>query len=358
MSDLPTSHPTARILIVDDTHANLQLLSELLEKQGYDTRPVPNGEVALKVASYDPPDLILLDINMPGINGYEVCKRLKADENLRGIPVLFISALEDTMDKVRAFDVGGVDYITKPFQFKEVNARVTTHLNLRRLQLYLEEMVQDKIEEISASQMSTIFALAKLAESRDDDTGKHTERVQEYCKTLAEKMKNNPKYKAAITTEFVGNLYHATPLHDIGKVGIPDAILLKPGKLTDSEFDVIKTHPTIGAETLEQVQDQYPKNIFIKTGIEIARSHHERWDGKGYPNQLKGEEIPLSARIMSVADVYDALRTERPYKTAFPHEKCVAIIKDGSGSQFDPEIISVFLEIEAQFDAAHQALYD
>ncbi len=358
MSSLVTSTPAARILIVDDTPANIQLLSELLLKQGYDTRTALNGEIALKVASFDPPDLILLDINMPGMDGYEVCQRLKADEELNGIPVLFISALEDTKDKVRAFEAGGLDFITKPFQFEEVNARVKTHLKLRRLQLNLEEMVQEKIDEITASQMSTIFALAKLAESRDDDTGKHVERVQVYCNRLAEKMKENPQFKHLISPEFTRNLFHATPLHDIGKVGIPDAILLKPDRLTDEEFEVIKTHPTIGADTLEKVQGLYPNNVLVQTGIEIARYHHERWDGNGYPQGLKGDEIPLSARIMAVADVYDALRTERPYKPAYPHEKCVQIIKEGSGSQFDPKIIGAFLDIEKQFDTTHKRLFD
>jgi len=357
MNDNNPLSQSARILIVDDTHANLRLLTELLQKQGYDTRPAPNGKVALNFASFDPPDLILLDINMPGMDGYEVCERLKADEELKGIPVLFISALEDTIDKVKAFEIGGLDYITKPFQFEEVNARVKTHLNLRRLQLNLEEVVQEKIAEISASQMSTIFALAKLAESRDDDTGKHVERVQMHCKTLAENLKDHPKFEPFYTSGFIHNIYHATPLHDIGKVGIPDAILLKPSKLTDEEFEIIKTHSVIGAETLEKVQEQYPNNVFIQTGMEIARFHHERWDGSGYPHGLKGSEIPLSARIMAVSDVYDALRTERPYKAAYPHEKCINIIKEGSGTQFDPDIITSFLQIELQFNETHIALF-
>lgn len=356
MSDLTQPKKKAQILVVDDTPANLLLLTELLQKQGYDTRPVPNGETALKVAQYDPPDLILLDINMPGLNGFEVCERLKADENLKGIPVIFISALEDTKDKVTAFHVGGLDYITKPFQFEEVNARVETHLSLRRFQLHLEQMVQDQLVEITASQMSTIFALAKLAESRDDDTGRHVERVQEYCKLLAEKLFKFNVYIDQITSDFIHNLYHATPLHDIGKVGIPDAILLKPGKLTKDEFDIIKTHTIIGGNTLLKAHQKYPNNSFIKMGIEIARHHHERWDGTGYPDKLNNEIIPLPARIMAVADAYDALRSERPYKDAFPHEKCVKIIREGSGTQFDPNIISCFIEVEDEFDETHRVM--
>jgi len=169
---------------------------------------------------------------------------------------------------------------------------------------------------------------------------------------------NRQGHDGMVTDTFINNQYHATPLHDIGKVGIPDNILLKPGKLTESEFEIIKTHTAIGAATLNQVQEQYPKNDFINMGIEIARSHHERWDGKGYPQGLAGKEIPLPARIMSIADVYDACRTERPYKEAFSHEKCVAIIKEGSGTQFDPDIVSAFLEIEAEFDIVHSTLMD
>ncbi len=358
MNTFHTDTPVPSILVVDDTTANLRLLSELLQKQGYNARPVPNGALALKAAQHDPPDLVLLDINMPGINGYEVCQQLKADEKLKGIPVLFISALEDTMDKVRAFEVGGVDYITKPFQFEEVRARVETHLHLRQLQVHLEHLVAEKVEEIYASQMSTIFALAKLAESRDDDTGKHTERVQVYCKTLAAQLQNNGLYFNDITDQFIDNLYHATPLHDIGKVGIPDRILLKPDKLTTEEFEVIKTHPVIGSETLKQAHEQYPNNNFIKMGVDIARSHHERWDGTGYPDGLAGEAIPLAARIMSIADVYDACRTERPYKTGFSHEKCVEIIRSGSGTQFDPEVVTGFQKIEDEFDRIAQSISD
>jgi putative two-component system response regulator len=346
------------ILVVDDTAANLRLLSEFLQKQGYIARPVPNGTLALKAAHHAPPDLVLLDINMPGINGYEVCQQLKANERLKGIPVLFISALEDTMDKVRAFEVGGVDYITKPFQFEEVRARVDTHLNLRQLQVQLEHLVEEKVQEIYASQMSTILALAKLAESRDDDTGKHTERVQVYCKTLATELQKSEPIGNLISDQFIDDLYHATPLHDIGKVGIPDNILLKPEKLTTEEFEIIKTHPVIGSETLRQAQEQYPNNAFINMGVEIAHSHHERWDGKGYPDGLAGDEIPLSARIMTIADVYDACRTERPYKHPFPHSECVEIIKSGSGTQFDPGVVASFIKIEANFDHIGKRISD
>ncbi len=357
MNGKPNHPRKASILVVDDTPENLRLLSELLQKQGYNARPVPNGSLALKAAEHDPPDLILLDINMPGLNGYEVCRRLKQDKTLNGIPVLFISALEETLDKVRAFQVGGVDYITKPFHFEEVNARVETHLDLRRFQLQLEELVQQKIDEISASQMATIMALAKLAESRDDETGKHTERVQTYCRELAQHLRKNSRYKSWVSQDYINVLFHAVPLHDIGKVGIPDSILLKPGPLTDEEFETMKTHTLIGSSTLESVQTLYPNNAFVNVGIAIARSHHERWDGKGYPDGLEGEGIPLSARIMAVADAYDAIRSKRPYKNALPHERAVELISKDSNAHFDPHIIDAFLKIEDQFAAIHDSLY-
>lgn len=358
MVDAPIIHKNFNILVVDDTLENLKLLTEMLQEQGYIIRPARNGKLALRAVAKDPPDLILLDINMPEMDGYEVCQNIKADERLKDIPILFISALEETADKLKAFSVGGLDYISKPFEFKEVNARVETHLKLRQFQVQLERLVQDQVKEIHDSQMSTILALAKLTESRDDDTGKHIERVRSYCYSLVVKLGGTSKYKRSITKEYIENLYHASPLHDIGKVGIPDNVLLKPGKLTEEELEIIKNHTTIGAQTLESVSSAYPKNAFINMGIEIARSHHEKWDGSGYPDGLKGEDIPLSARIMTVSDVYDALRSNRPYKKAFPHQMSVDIISKDSGSQFDPEIVTAFLEIEGEFNKFHESLKD
>ncbi len=358
MIDVPIIHKNFNILVVDDTLENLKLLTEMLQEQGYIVRPTRNGKLALKAAAKDPPDLILLDINMPEMDGYEVCQNIKADQLLKDIPILFISALEETADKLKAFSVGGLDYISKPFEFKEVNARVETHLKLHQFQVKLEKLVQEQVEEIHDSQMSTIFALAKLTESRDDETGKHIEHVQSFCKSLAVKLGDTSIYEKIINKEFVDNLFHASPLHDIGKVGISDNILLKPGKLTGEEFEIIKTHTTIGAQTLESVSSAYPKNAFINMGIAIARSHHEKWAGSGYPDGLMGEDIPLPARIMTIADVYDALRSKRPYKEAFPHKKSVNIISKDSGSHFDPIIVKAFLEIEGEFKEIHASLKD
>lgn len=339
------------ILIVDDTPANLTLLSGMLKEKGHKVRPVPSGKLALKAVESELPDLILLDINMPEMNGFDVCEKLKSGTNSRDVPVIFISALTETLDKVKAFNCGGVDYITKPFQFEEVEARVETHLELRRYEKSLEELVEEKVKEISASQMSTIFALSKLAESRDQDTGRHIERVQMLCKVLAERLTRESKYARFVDDRFISYTYNASPLHDIGKVAIADSVLLKPGRLSPEEFEIMKTHTVVGAATMQAVHELYPNNAFIAMGISIARSHHERWDGKGYPDGLAGEDIPLESRIMAVADVYDAVRSKRCYKESMSRSQCGEIIRSGSGTQFDPVLVNAFLDLEDEFDA-------
>jgi putative two-component system response regulator len=351
------------ILVVDDTPANLRLLTGILQGQGYRVRPVPSGPLALRAAALEPPDLVLLDINMPEMDGYEVCRRLKTDPALDRVPVIFISALTETADKVQAFGLGGVDYVTKPFQAEEVLARVRTHLTLRRLQATLElhnarleELVAAQVAEISQAQLATILALSKLAESRDDNTGKHLERVQGYCRILAERLHGMAEYRDQVTDRFIEDIHHASPLHDIGKVAIPDSILLKPGPLTEDEFTVMKTHTIHGAATLEAVQARYPGNSFINMGIEIARSHHEHWDGGGYPDGRSGSDIPLSARIMSIADVYDALTSERCYKPALTHERTLEMMLSLGGAHFDPALMPVLLDCADEFDRTRAAL--
>jgi len=345
-------------MIVDDEPANLQVLSGILKQKGYRVRPASGGKQALDGAQIEPPDLFLLDINMPVMNGYEVCALIKKNTQLWHIPVIFISALSDTEDKMKAFSAGGVDYITKPFKYEEVLARVDTHLNLHLLQRSLEnynsrleDLVLSQVKEISESQMATIFALAELAESRDEDTGKHLERVQNYCRHICRQMAKNTKYKKEIGAAFIKELFHASPLHDIGKVAIPDSILLKPGKHTPDEFEIMKTHTTLGSETLRQVSKKYPNNSFVNMGIDISRFHHERWDGSGYPDGLAGEKIPLSARIMAVADVYDALRSKRCYKPAFSHDRSLEIITSEGGTHFDPDVVAAFVESHEAIDA-------
>ena len=344
------------ILLVDDMHVNLRILADMLKVEGMRTRSALSGEAALRAANAQPPDLVLLDVMMPDMDGYEVCRRLKATPALAHIPVIFLSALDGTEDKVEAFAAGGVDYVTKPFQLDEVRARVQTHLRLHALQLEveaytndLETLVCEQVEEIAKSQMATVFALARLAESRDDETGTHLERVQAFCRLLAGGLAARGLHTGLDET-YVENLVHASLLHDIGKVAISDSILLKPGSLTAEEFELMKTHTTLGSDTLEAVRDEYPNNTFLAMGIEVVRSHHERWDGSGYPDGLAGEEIPLCARIMAVADVYDAMRSRRVYKAPATHEECCDVILGGSGAHFDPAVADVFRDLHAEFD--------
>lgn len=353
-------HPALKsfnILIVDDTTANLQILSSILRAQGYKVRPVPSGKLALKAVETQAPDLILLDIMMPDINGFELCKQLKGNPAYSEIPVIFISALTQADEKVEAFKAGGVDYITKPFNLEEVQARVSTHLKLRQFQLQLEEqnknlqsLVMEQVKELWDSQMATIFALARLAESRDTETGKHLERVQSFCRHLSLQLLQDGKYQSEINDQFLKNIYHASPLHDIGKVSIPDSIMLKPARLTPSEFEIMKTHSELGAKTLEDVLNLYPGNPFIKMGIDIARYHHEKWNGTGYPKGLIGHDIPLAARIMAIVDVYDALRSKRCYKQAISHEESCSIINAGRDTHFESAIVDAFNNSTASFE--------
>ena len=344
------------ILAVDDTKYNLDLLVNTVGEH-YDLSVAMDGPSALRLIEAAPPDLILLDIMMPGMDGFQVMAKLQEDPRTRDIPVIFLSALSEIGSKAKGFAMGAVDYITKPFQIEEVFARVNTHLKLRlsqeRLQLFnsqLQDLVAHQVEEISHSQQAMIFALAKLSHTRDDDTGLHLERVQHLCKILATRLADESGTDEHLTTDFIAAIYHASPLHDVGKVGIADAILLKPGKLTAEEFDVMKTHTTIGAATLESVHKLYPNNSFIAMGIDIARCHHERWDGSGYPQGLANTAIPISARIMALVDVYDALRARRPYKEPFSHEKAKTLIVQGAGSHFDPAIVQAFLTVDRQFE--------
>jgi len=368
MSNFANDHPL--IMIVDDIPQNLNLLETMLGDEGYLISAFLDGAMALKAAAKKPPDLILLDINMPGLNGYEVCEQLKANKELADIPVIFLSALNDVADKVRAFQAGGVDYVTKPFQFEEIHARVKTHLNFRKLQKSLarhnnnlQGLVDEQIKEIIVTkealfktQLATILAFSKLAEVRHDETGQHIERTRTYCRILTEQLRGQCLMDTEIDNSFVDNIYFASALHDIGKVAISDAILLKPGKLTAEEFEIMKTHTVVGAKTLQTMLEHYPENTFIIMAIEISLSHHEKWDGSGYPENLKGKSIPLSARIMALADVYDALTSERCYKTAFSHEKSRDIILEGRGKHFDPAVIDAFLVLEDQFRDIRQEL--
>jgi putative two-component system response regulator len=344
------------ILVVDNDPENLRLLAAVLKHGRLVPRPVLSGRLAIEAAVIEPPDLVLLDISMPEMSGLDVCRWFKQDDRLRDIPIIFISGLQGTDDKVEAFRAGGIDYVSKPFQEQEVLVRVQTHLRLRALQAklasyntQLELWVAKQAQAISASQMATIFALAKLAEARDDDTGKHIERIRTFGKMLAEQMREMRLHVADLTTAFIDNLYQTAALHDIGKVGIPDAILLKPGKLTPEEFVEMKKHSAIGACTLATVLQQHPDNRFLRMGVDVARSHHEKWDGSGYPDNLKGVAIPLAARIVAVADFYDALTSNRCYRPAVSHADTCRMIQESSGTHFDPDVVAAFSALNSQF---------
>jgi len=344
------------ILVVDDDPENLRLLAAVL-KHGYLVpRPVLSGRLAIEAAVSERPDLVLLDINMPEMSGLDVCRWFKQDERLRNIPIIFISGLQGTDDKVEAFRAGGVDYVCKPFQELEVLVRVKTHLRLRQVQAelasyntQLEQRVAKQVQAISVSQMATIFALAKLAEARDDHTGRHIERIRTFGKMLAEQMRKMRLHVADLTTTFIDDLYQTAALHDIGKVGIPDAILLKPGKLTTEEFVQMKKHCAIGAGTLATVLTQHPDNRFLRMGVDVARSHHEKWEGSGYPDELKGAAIPLAARIIAVADFYDALTSNRCYRPAISHKDTCRMIQESNGTHFDPDVVAAFSALDSQF---------
>lgn len=348
--------PKRKILIVDDTPDNIHVLMETL-KEDYAIVAAINGEKALAMAAMLPsPDIILLDVMMPGINGYEVCERLKADVRTARIPIIFVTALSDAEDESHGLELGAVDYITKPFQPAIVKARVRNHVELKRHRDELEKLVNEQVEEIADSQMATIFAMSKLAESRDDDTGKHLERTQIYCKILAQKLGEKEAYQNMIDADYVETIYYASPLHDIGKVAIPDAILCKPGKLTSEEFDRMKTHTLRGSETLFIVAKRHPNNAFVNMGVDIARWHHEKWNGKGYPDGISGEAIPLCARIMAISDVYDALTSRRCYKEPFTHDKACEILQQDAGTHFDPNLVAAFMEIHEEFDRIRQEM--
>lgn len=345
------------ILVVDDAPDNLMLLSNLL-KQKYKVKVANSGEKALKVISSDQrPDLILLDILMPHMDGYETLRRIKEDEATRDIPIIFLTALSDAEDEKHGLELGASDYVTKPISPAIMMARIKTQLEnkaaadfLKNQNSFLDAEVQKRTEEISAIQEVTISALASLAETRDSDTGNHIKRTQHYVKLLAQHLQKNPKFAPFLDDTMIKTLFMSAPLHDIGKVGIPDSILLKPGRFTPEEFEIMKTHTTLGAEAIARAEEDLGFEVkFLKIAKEIALYHQEKFDGSGYPEGLKGEQIPLSARIMAVADVYDALISKRVYKEPVSHEKGVAIMREGRGTHFDPDIFDAFLEIQDTF---------
>jgi putative two-component system response regulator len=343
----------AMILVVDDTTENLALMSDLL-REHYKVKVATSGERGLQIAqSAIKPDLILLDIMMPEMDGYEVCQQLKLNFYTRHIPIIFLTAKSDIEDEQHGLLLGAVDYITKPFSPAIILARVKNHLALKMMadflrdkNDFLEKEVERRIQEIMAIQDATIQVVSSLAETRDPETGNHIRRTQFYVKALAEKLSQHPRFANELTEYTIRIIYKSAPLHDIGKIGIPDVILLKPGRFTVEEFEIMKTHTTLGHNAIERAEKQLGMKVdFLQTAKQIALSHQEKWDGSGYPQGLAGDKIPLAARLMAVADVYDALISRRVYKKGMRHEEALAIMSEGRGTHFDPEILDAFMEI-------------
>ncbi len=339
--------PRQTVLVVDDTPANLTLLTQVL-KADYRVLLAVSGPKALEIARRQPPDLIVLDVMMPEMDGYEVCRHLKRDPLTRHVPIIFLTALTRPEDESAGFEAGGADFVHKPFNPMTVLARVRSQLGLKLAQdrlrsdnAQLSGELDARRREIDRLRDTTLFVMVGLAEFRDSDTGNHIQRTQEYVRTLATWLARQPGAPAELTETNIDELAKAAPLHDIGKVAIPDGILLKPGKLNAEEWRVMKTHAEQGADLLQRAIDRLGDDAgpMLRYGKQIARHHHEKWDGSGYPDGLAGEAIPLSARLMAVADVYDALISVRPYKVAMNHEQALSFIREGSGSHFDPGIV-------------------
>jgi putative two-component system response regulator len=305
-----------RILLVDDEATNLHILRSLLQDD-YKLLFAKNGQRALELTRQEKPDLILLDVMMPDLTGFDVCKLLKADDATKHIPIIFVTALADEADETQGFELGCVDYISKPINPSIVRSRVKTHLQLVHM------------DELKQSRLQVVQRLGLAAEYKDNETGLHVIRMSHVSRLIAE--------AAGFSEKAQEEILHAAPMHDIGKIGIPDAILSKPGKLTPEEWEVMKTHPSIGGRIIGE-----DDTGLLAVARRIALYHHERWDGNGYPHGLKGEDIPVEARIIAIADVFDALINARPYKPAWPVDKAVAQINSESGTHFDPTLVECF----------------
>ena len=366
MANQPELIEKRTILVVDDTLDNLTLMASVL-KDDYKVKVANSGVKALKIVCRDnPPDLILLDIMMPGISGYDVCKELKNNPKTCTIPIIFLTAMSGIEDEKKGLDMGAADYITKPISPPIVLARVKTQLQnkeaadfLRDRNEFLENEVAKRTREITAIQDVTIMAMASLAETRDSDTGNHIRRTQHYVRVLAIRLQNHLRFRHFLTPYNIEMLFKSAPLHDIGKVGIPDRILLKPGRFEPHEFEIMKNHTVLGRDAIEHAEKSLGLNVeFLSIAKEIAYSHQEKWDVTGYPEGIAGDAIPISARLMAIADVYDALISRRIYKEGMPHEQAVQIIAAEKGRHFDPDMVDAFIEIQDEFKAIAQRYAD
>jgi len=347
MSNPPQDEHPPTVLVVDDTPQNLNVASRML-REHYRCLVSLDGAKSIEIALADPPDLILLDVMMPVMNGMEVCRRLKQQPQTRGIPVIFLTALNEIEDETACFEAGGVDFITKPMNPATLLARVRTHLALHAQERHLAQLVQQRTQaleertrEVEQTRLEVIRRLGRAAEYKDDDTGLHVIRMSHYTRLLA--------LSAGFSADRAEVLFHAAPMHDVGKIGIPDHILQKPGPLTDEEWAVMRQHPAIGAGIIGK-----HKNELLETARVVALGHHERWNGQGYPRARKGEDIPIEARVIAVADVFDALCSARPYKKPWPLDDATAYLQRHSGDLFDPDLVPRFLELMPDILAIQQ----
>jgi putative two-component system response regulator len=331
-----------QVLIVDDNPIALELLEHTLKRSGYEVLMADNGKTALEILDRGNCQLVISDWEMPQMSGLELCRHIRSACFMNYIYVILLTARREASDSIEGMSAGADDFIVKPFQPSELTLRVRAGERLLGLE------TRDLL----------IFALAKLAESRDNDTGAHLERVRTYSRVIAEYLAKLPKFNGQVNSDFVRLIYLTSPLHDIGKVSVPDTVLLKPGPLTLEEFEIMKLHTTHGAETLDAALNEYPAARYLRMARDIAASHHEWYDGSGYPEGLARDKIPLCGRIVALADVYDALTSRRVYKDAYPHEKARAIIMQARGSHFDPDVVDGFLANEKTFVAISKELAD
>lgn len=365
-NDLPgkilnTAHQASRetVLVVDDTPENLGAIGEILRPY-YQVRLANSGQRALEICAIEPrPDLVLLDVTMPTMDGYEVLSHLYADPVTRNIPVIFVTGLNSVDDEERGLDMGAVDYITKPVRPRIVLARVRTHLDLKRANdrlvdqnAYLEKEISRRVDELADIQNLSIHTLAHLADTRDAETGKHLRRTKEYIRILADELARRPEYADQLSPYVIDLLVKSAPLHDIGKVGIPDHILRKPGALTPEEYEIMKGHCLMGWEAIEAAERDADRPAeYLRIAKEIARHHHEKWDGSGYPDGLAGTNIPLAARLMALADAFDAMVSRRTYRNALAFSDARERIHQGRGSHFDPAIVDAYDAVVDQMEA-------
>ena len=350
------------ILIIDDVSSNLMALTDIVRDAGFTVRPVANVRHAMMAVEAGLPDLILLDVTMPHMNGFEYCRILKKDIKTRDIPVIFISALNSPEDRIKGFECGGSDYVSKPVEKTEVLLRIDMHLRMYRLRQELSNsnkklhtIVARQLRQIEDERRNMVLALATLTESKDYETGSHLDNISANSRLIAMGLSFTRKYEKLITTDFINMIEAASKLHDIGKIAISDRILQKEGHLNERERQIMMTHTTAGIDALKKIYSDNMENGFIRMAMDIAHYHHEKWNGKGYPSGLKGTQIPLAARIMAVVDAYDALVSERCYKPAFSHVGAVHIIKAEAGISFDPDVVDIFCRLEKQLKRVQYA---